>query len=437
MKRALTLSAELQRVDKATPEQGIAKHRKMASSPFVFFRGSAQLFYADIANGTLPVPDPLLKLPMTTVMGDCHASNFGFLTEEGSHGDNVIFAPNDFDDACMGHAIWDLLRFSTSLILVAEHCQALSSGENPGDGTKKGKVAVTTQDARDAIAGFLRGYLSICQMGIEGAAHLGITLQHFESPSALNKGYLKACKRASGGEMFHVKSALAKSVKADKVPLIFASNAEKFVTLPKTLYKALQHAFSPYMDDKILDIVERVNAGTGSVNMQRYYFLVGPQDYRNVEDLHLCHLVEVKQQREAAALHYFPELHPANRLNPAHLTAMCQRRMQNKPDLVLDEAVWEDKHWLIRSRHHAKVGIAPEDIGMGKRNVNDGGLVDYAISCGKALALAHCRGDRRSVRFENAVCTELPQNICDITSIAEVYAAQVVKDCAWLRSHYA
>ncbi len=50
------------------------------------------------------------------------------------------------------------------------------------------------------------------------------------------------------------------------------------------------------------------NAGTGSTNIQLYYFLVGSARYRRQEDLLLCHVVGVKQQREAAPIRYFPSL---------------------------------------------------------------------------------------------------------------------------------
>jgi hypothetical protein len=48
-----------------------------------FLRGSAQLYYADLASGALQLPPALLsRVPPTAVMGDCHVSNFGFLTGE-------------------------------------------------------------------------------------------------------------------------------------------------------------------------------------------------------------------------------------------------------------------------------------------------------------------------------------------------------------------
>jgi hypothetical protein len=178
--------------------------------------------------------------------------------------------------------------------------------------------------------------------------------------------------------------------------------------------------------------VQRLGAGTGSVNLERYYLLVGPDDFSGPKDLPLCHIVEIKQQRRAAALYHFPDVSPVNRLNTAHLTVDCQRLMQRSPDLVLDEALWEGKHWLIRSRHHARVGIDPEDIALaearpGKR------LSQYASACGEALALAHARADRRSTRFEAAMARRLKTESDDLIAASCNYAPRVVDDQRLLR----
>ncbi|MCU7555787.1 DUF2252 domain-containing protein [Alteromonas sp. ASW11-19] len=181
------------------------------------------------------------------------------------------------------------------------------------------------------------------------------------------------------------------------------------------------------MDDTIIDIVARKNAGTGSVNMARYYFLVGPPHPHDAQAFARCHVVEVKQQRQAAPLAFFPGLSPINELNPAHLTARCQRKMQRRPDLLLDEVVWQNAHWLIRSRHHAKVGLDPKDIGTGKKAV-DGGFVAFARYCGNALALAHCRADRRSVEFAETASHTLRSQRNALCGEAERYFRQVLAD---------
>jgi hypothetical protein len=65
---------------------------------------------------------------------------------------------------------------------------------------------------------------------------------------------------------------------------------------------------------------------------------------------------------------------------------------------------------------------------MGNANVNKEGFVSYAKHCGQAMALAHCRGDRRSTRFEQAVCAALPLVRNEVTKIAQNYANTVKED---------
>jgi hypothetical protein len=150
---------ELHRIDGATPgrQTAIRKHRRMAENPFRFLRGAAQLFSADLANGVLKLPGALTgAVPLTTVMGDCHISNFGFLTEEGSHGDDVIVAPNDYDDACIGHAAWDLLRYCSSLFLAADFVAGVNQGRYPSPGDDWPETdAASADDARDATGVFI------------------------------------------------------------------------------------------------------------------------------------------------------------------------------------------------------------------------------------------------------------------------------------------
>lgn len=79
--RIQQLQQEFKRTDSVTPgvDPALTKHQKMALNPFRFLRGSSGLFYADIKNSVLKLPELLTtKIPLTTVVGDCHLSNFGF-----------------------------------------------------------------------------------------------------------------------------------------------------------------------------------------------------------------------------------------------------------------------------------------------------------------------------------------------------------------------
>ena len=426
MTRKNTIVEQLKNVDGVTPQQRLGKHIKMATSPFLFFRGSATLMYHDLSSQLIDIPCELFNIPLTNIVGDCHTGNFGFISEEGSHGDTLIFTPNDFDDSCIGHMIWDLLRFTTSLFLSQSHCKSLQQSSD--DLKFRQKPLVSVQQTELGAHAFFQQYLNACQQSVEGDINNQSALTKFEKEHILHKRWQKGLQRMAGGAAFLTSSTLAKELDLTLDPIGFKINPQRFEPLsPEYKQEIIEH-FSPFVDDTILDCVERLNAGTGSHNLRRFYLLGGPDAPKASLELSLCHIVEVKQQRCAAPLIEYPDLSPVNKLNPAHLTVNCQRKMQRRPDLVLDDTIWQQKHWLIRSRHHARVGLDPEDFCLGKRAALKQGFEQFTQSCGYTLALAHMRGDRRSVHFQEACLDILPKYVPILIRTAKDYAQQMEKD---------
>lgn len=98
------------------------KFRKMAASPFAFYRGSASLFYADMTGAF--ADDRFLdeRTSRVWIHGDLHAENFGtYMNSSGQ----LVFNVNDFDEAYVGPFIWDLKRFCASVALIG-YSKALS-----------------------------------------------------------------------------------------------------------------------------------------------------------------------------------------------------------------------------------------------------------------------------------------------------------------------
>ncbi len=84
---------------------------RMSESPFAFFRGSAALMAADLAN----TPTSGLRVQ---ACGDAHLMNFGgFATPER----NVIFDINDLDETLPAPFEWDLKRLAASVVIAARH----------------------------------------------------------------------------------------------------------------------------------------------------------------------------------------------------------------------------------------------------------------------------------------------------------------------------
>ncbi|WP_328464885.1 DUF2252 domain-containing protein [Actinoplanes sp. NBC_00393] len=98
------------------------KFRKMAASPFAFYRGSASLFYADLTGDFRD--DSYLdgQTSRVWIHGDLHAENFGTYMNSSGH---LVFNVNDFDEAYVGPFSWDLKRFAASVALIG-YSKALS-----------------------------------------------------------------------------------------------------------------------------------------------------------------------------------------------------------------------------------------------------------------------------------------------------------------------
>lgn len=411
-------------------QQLLSKHQKMASNAFRFMRGSAGLFYADLQQGSLQLPPSIEQWPLTLVQGDCHLSNLGLFTEEGSSGDLITFGPNDFDDACVGRAGWDLLRLALSMILAVRYCTAVQQGAIADRDTASAlpsQPLANDSDIRSALQQLLQNYRRTCLRILDEPDVRYQAIADFDKDHVLKPLLKKAIARSLKGEKFWSHSSLAKQVDLNQLPLRFKDKPGKLQRPDATQLQVLREVFAPYAGDYIHDIVLRLGAGTGSLNMQRYYLLVGPEQLTSKDDLTLCYLVEVKQQRGAAPLAFFADLNPMNRLSPAHLTVDCQRHMQRRPDLVLDELQWDGNHYLVRSLHHANVDIEPADVVTAKA------LWQYADACGQAMALVHNRGDRRSLRFAKAVAATSDSDWQRLIEEAWRYAAQQQRDCELLQ----
>jgi uncharacterized protein (DUF2252 family) len=89
------------------------KYRKMAASPFAYFRGVNHLFHED-----WPKRSFLSQQPSVWLNGDLHVENFGTYRADNRL---VYFDIGDFDDCCLGPPSRDLMRFLVGLHLIWPH----------------------------------------------------------------------------------------------------------------------------------------------------------------------------------------------------------------------------------------------------------------------------------------------------------------------------
>ena len=89
------------------------RHRRMAESPFAFFRGTAAQMAADLA----PLPRSAHRVQLC---GDAHLLNFGFYASPER---SLVFDINDFDQTAPGPFEWDVKRLLVSAVLVSRQWQ--------------------------------------------------------------------------------------------------------------------------------------------------------------------------------------------------------------------------------------------------------------------------------------------------------------------------
>jgi len=93
------------------PELVPLRFARMLADPFSFYRGSAAVMAADLAAS----PSSGIEI---MCCGDAHISNFGIYAAPHR---SIVFDLNDFDEAAVAPAEWDVKRLITSVIIGGRH----------------------------------------------------------------------------------------------------------------------------------------------------------------------------------------------------------------------------------------------------------------------------------------------------------------------------
>src|SRR5262249_15952100 len=109
------------------PELVPIRYGRMLVSPFTFFRGTAYIMAADLADG----PRTAMRAQLC---GDAHLSNFGFFAAPDRR---LVFSINDFDETLPGPFEWDVKRLAASFAVAGR-------GRGFDEATRRAIVAAAT-----------------------------------------------------------------------------------------------------------------------------------------------------------------------------------------------------------------------------------------------------------------------------------------------------
>jgi uncharacterized protein (DUF2252 family) len=379
------------------------KYGRMMESPFAFYRGTAGVMAADLAN----TPSTGLHIQ---ICGDCHLMNFGgFATPERK----MVFDINDFDETSVAPWEWDVKRLAASFVI---------------GGRWKNFKKSECEEAAWMVANSYRLHMAdYAEMSALQVWYSHLDLEELimmGENKELRKHRLKRLEKAinrSDHEKEFARLTFQQGDHArikDDPPLIYHSGTKEE---EDDFFRKFDKAFSMYLQTlpherqillkryKLQDIAMKV-VGVGSVGTWCGIALLMSA---TGEPLFL-------QIKEAFQSVLEPFTGKSEFDSHGQRVVIGQRLMQSASDIFLGWTVGEGgRHFYVRQLRDAKVKpilemMEPED------------LLGYARACGWALARAHARAGDASVLKGYMGSSEEFENA--ITKFSIAYADQNEKD---------
>jgi uncharacterized protein (DUF2252 family) len=374
------------------------RYGRMMSSPFAFYRGAAAIMAYDQAHR----PDSAIPI---VISGDAHLMNFGgFRTPE----QRLIFDINDFDEASIAPWEWDVQRLATSF-----HIAATDNGLDKAsrdEAAWSAARAYRRKMARYAATPVLDAYYEYIDL-----SQLVADTESGELRRATFRQIAKATQRdAADSEFAKMTHEIRdRPLIRNEPPLIFHMReiyeGVDFREWAEGLMARYRLNLAPerrqLFDRFVLADVAMKVVGIGSVGTRCAVAL-----YMSGEEHPL--FLQIKEARPSVLE---PYAGAAPFEDAGERVVFCQRLMQAASDVFLGPTQGPRRPFYVRQLRDAKVSL---DVKI----MNSENLVNYAKTCGWALARAHNRsGDAamlsgfmgRSDAFEDAM-----------TGFARAYARQ-------------
>jgi uncharacterized protein (DUF2252 family) len=348
------------RLESLTP----IRYARMMTSPFAFFRGSAEAMAYDLAS--TPVSGLRVQL-----CGDCHLCNFGgFCTPER----RLIIDLLDFDETIPGPWEWDIKRLGTSFHLAGR------------------SIGLSEANCEEAVLNLGQAY----RHRLNELAHMK-TLDVFYASIGLDTFIAQAsdAKTRKGREQMIAKARkrtsdqfFAKSVRlvdgqwriVDEPP--FLTHPPRTDRFDEDFREAFEGYKATLHDDRrmllqrfdVVDVAMKV-VGVGSVGTRCGVILLMAGDDDPL-------ILQIKEARHSALEQFVGR---SEYENMGQRVVMGQRRLQSASDIFLGWGTLAGgQHYYIRQLRDMKKGPEIETYWADR-------LIDTAELCGWALAHAQAR----------------------------------------------
>ena len=406
------------------------KYAKMNASAFVFYRGTAHLYYTDLHNQSIiTASDFDAADAVTWIQGDLHVQNYGaFDDDEG----DIVFDLNDFDEGWVDSYLYDVYRAAASLILVAEE-QGFTS----------------TADQRAFVDAFSEYYLDTLE------DYRGNSQEKSAEVTKAN-AYGRLDEFLEAAEQDNSRSKMLNKWTDDLgSQRYFDLSLDDLAAPSQSERSALTNAIEQYHHTsvtsglsgdnsyfKVLDVAKRLNAGTGSLGTTRYYVLIDGASTGDSDD----RILDVKMQGLPSVYPYLSAASQANLLGvfPANQQGCrvveAQKALLTDVDDHLGCVTVDGNSFSVRERSPFKESFDTTVLTSVNR------FTKLAEQWGSILATAHARADKDhnsayvSEQFESVMHdltdTHHSEFRSEVFDFATSYAEQVKTDFALFQDLY-
>ncbi|OAA25871.1 hypothetical protein UG55_101972 [Frankia sp. EI5c] len=353
------------------------KFRKMAASPFAFYRGSAALFYADLQQ----LDDPFLdeRTSRVWIHGDLHAENFGTYMSSGGV---LVFNVNDFDEAYVGPFTWDLRRLVASLALLGR-AKALSD-------------AVITDLVRACVGAYREKIRDLA----EGGSSADLLTR--ETTSGVVHAFLQQARRATRvallDELTVVENYDRRFAHVDGVSAVDEeTRANVLDAFDRYLATVPPGRRTRPVSLTVKDVVLRRGVGIGSAGLPSYSLLVEGQTEALDNDV----VLYMKQGQVPAVSRFVADERIVRYFHhQGHRTAVSQRALQADSDTWLGYTELGGVGQLV-----AEVSPYAQDLDWSEVNERDE-MLALVADLGRSTARMHAVADDESEHDLVAFSTE-------------------------------
>jgi uncharacterized protein (DUF2252 family) len=350
---------------------------RMLADPFSFYRGSAAVMAADLAAS----PSTGIEI---MCCGDAHVSNFGLYAAPHR---SIVFDLNDFDEAAVAPAEWDVKRLVTSAIIGGRH------------------AGYPAKAIRRCVEQALEGYQTSLQamleeMNVLDRYYLRLEPEHYTGKvskglqAVIDKTTSQARTRTSarvfkqimeigpdGTPRLREAPPVLQHVDEEVEAPLVASVQEYMAAVPADIALLLSHF-------RVTDIALRV-VGVGSVGTRCYLvILVGPNDTPMI--------MQIKEANRSVLEEYGgwsqPDILAAavEAKGQGVRVTDGQRILQAMSDVFLGTTRKDGRDYYVRQFHDMKGSVDLE--GMSASTFGE-----YVFACAVLLARAHSQSANASI----------------------------------------